>query len=313
MWDRGVNCEEVSLLIDKKEEADAKVVDGRKIASSILASLESKFANLRTVLGRSVCLLGIECGLGEDSRSYIRAQQSAAKRLGIEYRHRQVAPYQSSVEEAVLMANSDPAVDGVILHTPFPEGVDVFNALRLLSANKDVEGLSPNNVFGMFFRQENTIFPPTPRAVLRILDEIGVEIRGKRVVVVGEGAVVGRPLSIMFLQRGATVVTCHLPTYERGDLPSLVNWGEIVVSAVGKAGLIRGEWIREGAVVIDVGINFVGERMVGDVAFEEVLPKVRYVTPVPGGVGPVTTAILMENLYLLVSNNLSRRERKNED
>ncbi len=288
---------------------EGNVIKGKAIAESIVSSLLNRFDALMQELGRPVVLLGIESGINPDSRAYIRSQQSLAARLGIEYRHRQVGPYQKDLEDAVQMAVRDPSVDGIILHTPFPEGVDVFNALRLLPQEKDVEGVSPGNVFGMFFRQEGTIFPPTARAVLRILDELGVNIKGARVVIVGEGAVVGRPLAIMFLQRGATVSVCHLPTSERGDLLRYVSQAEILVSAVGKAGLIKGEWIKEGTVVVDVGINFVGNRMVGDVEFDTAKDKAKLITPVPGGVGPVTTAILMENLYLLVKERLNVRGR----
>lgn len=288
---------------------EGNVIKGKAIAESIVSSLLDRFDALMQELGRPVVLLGIESGINPDSRAYIRSQQSLAARLGIEYRHRQVGPYQKDLEDAVQMAVRDPSVDGIILHTPFPEGVDVFNALRLLSQEKDVEGVSPGNVVGMFFRQEGTIFPPTARAVLRILDELGVNIKGARVVIVGEGAVVGRPLVIMFLQRGATVSVCHLPTSERGDLPNYVSQAEILVSAVGRAGLIKGEWIKEGTVVVDVGINFVGNRMVGDVEFDTAKDKAKLITPVPGGVGPVTTAILMENLYLLVKERLNVRGR----
>ncbi len=288
---------------------DGNVINGKAIAERIISSLSGRFEALAERLKRPVVLLGIESGINPDSKAYIRSQQSLASRLGVEYRHRQVGPYQKDLEQAVRMAVQDSSVDGIILHTPFPTGVDVFNALRLLSPEKDVEGVSPINVFGMFFRQEGTIFPPTPRAVLRILDELDVNIRGRRVVIVGEGAVVGRPLSVMFLQRGATVSVCHLPTSERGDLPEYVSRAEILVSAVGKAGLIKGEWIKEDAVVIDVGINFVGSRIVGDVEFDVAKDKAKLITPVPGGVGPVTTAILMENLYLLVKEKLNGRER----
>ncbi len=288
---------------------EGNVIKGKAIAESIVSSLLNRFDALMQELGRPVVLLGIESGINPDSRAYIRSQQSLAARLGIEYRHRQVGPYQKDLEDAVQMAVRDPSVDGIILHTPFPEGVDVFNALRLLPQEKDVEGVSPGNVFGMFFHQEGTIFPPTARAVLRILDELGVNIKGARVVIVGEGAVVGRPLAIMFLQRGATVSVCHLPTSERGDLLRYVSQAEILVSAVGKAGLIKGEWIKEGTVVVDVGINFVGNRMVGDVEFDTAKDKAKLITPVPGGVGPVTTAILMENLYLLVKERLNVRGR----
>ncbi len=280
------------------------VINGRKIAEQIVSSLLEKFEECRKKLGRPVVLVGIESGMNPDTKSYIRAQQSLATRLGIEYRHRQVGPYQAELDQAVEMAMQDSSVDGIILHAPFPEGVDGFNALRILRREKDVEGLCPENIFGMFFRQEKTIFPPTPKAVLRILDEVGVEITGRRVVIVGEGAVVGRPLAIMFLQRGATVSVCHLPTAERGDLPDYVARAEILVSAVGKPELIKGDWIKEGAVVIDVGINFVGHKLVGDVEFDTAKEKAKLITPVPGGVGPVTTAILMENLYLLVKEKI---------
>ena len=283
---------------------DGNIIDGRAIANAIIEDLLPKMKKAEGLLGRKPCLLGIESGSNPDTAAYIRSQQRLAQRLGVEYRHRQVGPYQEDLNNAVLMANRDDSIDGVILHTPMPPGVDVFNSLRLLKKEKDVEGLSPENAFGLMFRQENTIFPTTPRAVVHILDAIDVDLYAKEVVIVGQGAVVGRPLSLILAQRRATVTVCHYPTYDRGLLPEHVARAEVLVSAVGKAGLIKAEWIKKGAVVIDVGINFVSGKMVGDVEFEAAKDVAGMITPVPGGVGPVTSAVLMENLYLLIAQRL---------
>ncbi len=286
---------------------EGNVINGRLIAEEIAQSLERAFEELRKDLGRAPVLLGIESGINPQSQAYIRAQQRLCQRLGIEYKHRQVRPYQEDLNSAVKMACRDETIDGIILHTPFPEGVDVYDALRFLSPDKDVEGMSPYHIYGMFFRQEDTIYPPTPRAVMRILDRCDVSLRGKECVVIGEGAVVGRPLALMLLQRGATVTVCHLATSERGLLAEHISRAEIVISAVGKARLIKGDWIRESAVVIDVGINVVGSKIVGDVEFETARARAGLITPVPGGVGPVTTVMLMENLYLLLKRRLEGR------
>ncbi len=286
---------------------NGNIIDGRAIANNIIEDLMPKIKKASALLGRRPTLLGIESGSNPDTAAYIRSQQRLAQRLGVEYRHRQVGPYQEELNNAVLMANRDESIDGVILHTPMPPGVDVFNSLKLLKKEKDVEGLSPENVFGLMFRQEDTIFPTTPRAVVHILDAIGVDLYGKEVVIIGQGAVVGRPLSLILAQRRATVTVCHYPTYDRGLLPEHISRAEVLVSAVGKAGLVKGEWIREGSVVIDVGINFVSGKMVGDVEFDTAKDKADLITPVPGGVGPVTSAVLMENLYLLVAQKLGDR------
>ncbi len=287
------------------EIVEGKTIQGKAIAEELLELLKGQIHQLSRKLGRKISLMGISCCEAEDCVSYVRSQQRLAERLGIAYRYYQVNPSQEALNDAVVMANRDDRIDGVILYRPFPEGIDVFNALRLLSKSKDVEGLSPENVFGMFFRQEATIFPPTARAVLRILDTVGVDLYGKDVVVVGEGPVVGRPLSLMLAQRQATVTVCHLPTYERGHLSKYLLQAEIIITAVGKPAVIKADWIPDGAVVIDVGVSAVGGRIVGDVEFERALDKVSLITPVPGGVGPVTTAMLMENLVLLVNQRLS--------
>ncbi len=287
-----------------------KIIDGRAISREIYASLEPRISELTKALGRPPCLVGIECQLIPEIEAYIRSQKKIANRLGIEYKHRQVAPYEESMQEALEMVSRDDSIDGVLIHTPLPEGVDLFNVLPYLSPDKDVEGISPGNTFSLFWHRGQVI-PTTPKAVLRILDEIGYDLYGKEIAMVGQGVVVGRPLTILLAQKRATVRLCHLPTYKTGKLKGHLSESDVVIAAVGSAEVIKGEWIKQGAVVIDVGINEVNGRLVGDVEFEAAKEKASMITPVPGGVGPVTVAMLMENLVLITERKSCEPNRDN--
>ncbi len=282
----------------------AVIIDGKALRDEVLSLLKPKFETISSQLGRKIRLVGIICKKTAANDSYLRSQRSVADFLGIDYKTIEIKEEQAALEDTISMLNSDSSVDGVIIHTPVPETVDLFDAISFLRKEKDVEGLSALNVFQMFFRQEGAILPPTPKAVVYILDRYGIDLYGKDVLVIGEGAVVGRPLSLMLSQKGATVRISHLPAYKVGKLESYVREADVVIAAAGVPYLVKGDWIKDGAVVIDVGINLYEGRIVGDVEFSKAVEKASYITPVPGGVGPVTTSMLMENLYFLVDNKL---------
>jgi methylenetetrahydrofolate dehydrogenase (NADP+) / methenyltetrahydrofolate cyclohydrolase len=178
---------------------------------------------------------------------------------------------------------------------PLPRGVDVKRVVHHILPAKDAEGLHPENL-GRLVMERDHVVPPTPGAIIKLLKSIKTKIAGKEVVLVGHSQIVGRPLALMFLRELATTTVCHIGTWKRGHLRDHVQKAEILVVAVGKAGLIPASWVRKGAIVIDVGMNRKGDKLVGDVEFEGAQHRAAYITPVPGGVGPLTVTILMHNV-----------------
>jgi len=191
--------------------------------------------------------------------------------------------------------NADKEVNGVIVQTPLPQHIDYKKISEHISAQKDVEGMHPLNMGQVIFGRPR-IASCTASAVMELLNSTGIDLYGKEVVVVGHSEIVGKPLALLLLEKFATVTVCHIGTSKAGKLEDHVRRAEVLIVAVGKPGLIKGEWIKEGAIVIDVGINQVGNKIVGDVEFEEAEKRASHITPVPGGVGPLTVAILMRNL-----------------
>ncbi|HPP66817.1 MAG TPA: bifunctional 5,10-methylenetetrahydrofolate dehydrogenase/5,10-methenyltetrahydrofolate cyclohydrolase, partial [bacterium] len=190
--------------------------------------------------------------------------------------------------------NKDNSITGIILQLPLPTGMDVRKIQSKIAPNKDVEGVNPVNL-GWILYGRPLLAPCTALAVKELIDSTGVDLYGKEVVMVGHSDIVGKPVALLLVDKFATVSICHIGTSDRGMLDHHVKEAEILIVAVGKAGLIKGEWIREGAIVIDVGINAVGDKIVGDVEFETAKERAGWITPVPGGVGPVTTAMLLKN------------------
>jgi methylenetetrahydrofolate dehydrogenase (NADP+)/methenyltetrahydrofolate cyclohydrolase len=176
-----------------------------------------------------------------------------------------------------------------------PGQIDYKKISQFILPEKDVEGMHPANIGKIVFGKAN-ILPCTPAAVMELLKEAGVDLYGKEVVIVGHSEIVGKPLALLLLEKFATVTVCHIGTSKAGKLEEHIMKAEVLIVAVGKAGLIKGEWIKEGAIVIDVGINRVGDKIVGDVEFETAEKRASYITPVPGGVGPLTVTMLMRNV-----------------
>ena len=178
---------------------------------------------------------------------------------------------------------------------PLPSQIDYKKISQFVRPEKDVEGMHPANIGKIVFGKA-TILPCTPAAVMELLKETGADLYGKEVVIVGHSEIVGKPLALLLLDKFATVTVAHIGTSKAGKLEEHVRRAEVLIVAVGKAGIIKGEWIKEGAIVIDVGINRVGDKIVGDVEFETAEKRASYITPVPGGVGPLTVTMLMRNL-----------------
>jgi len=284
----------------------AMLLEGKPIAEKIKSALKAEIEALKAKTGRMPKLVAIQFGENASSAVYIRAQAKAAEALGIVYELKMAQSNipQREAEDMIRGLNSDKEVSAVILQLPVPKSIDAKRLINLLSPGKDAEGMHPENVGRILFGNYK-IGPCTALAVMELLEASKVNLYGKEAVVVGHSEIVGKPLSLMLLNKFATTTVCHIATGERGLLPEHVKRAEVLVVAVGKAGIVKGDWIKEGAIVIDVGINRVGEKIFGDVEFEGAAKKASHITPVPGGVGPLTTTLLMRNVVeLFKSQNI---------
>ncbi|MFA5119139.1 MAG: bifunctional 5,10-methylenetetrahydrofolate dehydrogenase/5,10-methenyltetrahydrofolate cyclohydrolase [Candidatus Omnitrophota bacterium] len=275
----------------------AKLLEGKALAEKIKSGLRLEVAGLKAVRGAPLVLASIEIGRNDSARMYTNIQKKTAESLGIEYRLHTVDKNISEKELFDLIAglNADEAVNGIIVQMPVPAHLDARKLSALIAVDKDVEGVHPSHIGELLFGREK-IIPCTAAAVMELIKESQVELAGKDVVIVGHSEIVGKPLCLLLLNRLATVSVCHIATSQAGRLRDYVARAEVLIVAVGKAELIPGEWIKEGAVVIDVGINRSGDKTVGDIAFEQAEMRASWITPVPGGVGPLTVTMLMRNL-----------------
>ncbi|MCM8760809.1 MAG: bifunctional 5,10-methylenetetrahydrofolate dehydrogenase/5,10-methenyltetrahydrofolate cyclohydrolase [Candidatus Omnitrophica bacterium] len=227
--------------------------------------------------------------------------------MGIEYDLKTLpaALTQAEAEKLINELNADKGVTAIILQLPVPSQIDAKKLVSMVSPDKDAEGMHPQNI-GKILLGKYSIGPCTPMAIMELLDSTGENLYGKEAVVVGHSEIVGKPISLMLLNRFVTTTVCHIATGERGVLPDHVKRAEILIVAVGKAGIVKGDWIKPGSIVIDVGINRVADKIVGDVEFEPAAAKAAFITPVPGGVGPLTTTILMRNTVELFKSQVSK-------
>jgi methylenetetrahydrofolate dehydrogenase (NADP+)/methenyltetrahydrofolate cyclohydrolase len=271
----------------------AKLLEGKPIAEKIKEHIKQQIQalNLKPVLA------SIQVGENAGAEAYAKSQQKTAQILGIEYQLHKLTQdtTEKTIAEFIQKLNSDKFVNGIIVQMPLPLQIDYKKISQFILPEKDVEGMHPDNIGKLLFGKAK-ILPCTPQAVMELLHSINLNLYGKEVVIVGHSEIVGKPLSLLLLDKFATVTVCHIGTSQAGKLEEHVRNAEILIVAVGKAGLIKGEWIKQDAVVIDVGINRVGDKIVGDVEFEEAQKRASYITPVPGGVGPLTVTMLMRNL-----------------
>jgi len=257
--------------------------------------------------GRPAKLDAILVDSGDNgARVYAENQARTCEKLGIEYRLHELkmGSSQGTIETKVMELNLDPSVHAIMVHMPLPEGVDAHHIKMLLDPDKDVEGVSPANIGNVVYGQSMRA-PCTALATLKLIDSTEIDLKGKRCVVVGASVVVGRPIAVLLMQREATVVSCNKFTEGLGDL---CRSADVLIPAAGVVGLITGEMVKEGALVVDVGVNRVLDegtgknRTVGDVDFDEVCEVAGWVSPVPGGVGPMTVAVLLHNVVELAEN-----------
>lgn len=256
----------------------AKLLEGKPIAERIKEEIKGRIQSFKF----KPVLASIVVGENAGALNYAKSQQKLAGELGIEYCLRTLPQgvAESQVVELIRKLNDDSQVNGIVIQMPLPEQIDGKSISRYILRGKDIEGVNS----------------PVVGAVMELIKASGVDLYGREVVIVGHSEIVGKPLVFLLLDKFATVTVCHIGTSKAGKLEEHVRRAEVLIVAVGKAGLIKGEWIKEGAVVIDVGINRVGDKIVGDVEFESAAKRASFITPVPGGVGPLTVAILMRNL-----------------
>jgi len=281
----------------------ATIINGKKIADNIKKAVKRDIKNIRAKDKRVLKLVALQIGRSRPSEVYLKAQTRLAGELGIKYRVKTLKANVSrkTAENEIAKLNNDNSVTGIIIHAPVPRHINMESLLAKIRQDKDVEGLNPANIGKLIYR-EAVVLPCTANACIAAIDATGVNLRGKETVIVGHSEIVGKPLSLILLSRLATVTVCHIGTYEKGLLKKHVERAEILVVSVGKRHLIKGSWIRKGSIVVDVGINEYGGIITGDVDFKSAKKRASYITPVPGGVGPLTAIMLMKNLVALYKN-----------
>lgn len=271
------------------------VIDGKQVAAALKASVAAQVQEWRRNGLRAPQLAVVLVGDDPASRIYVRNKGKACEEVGIGHLTLERPADVPSSEVLALIAalNDDPSVDGILVQLPLPAQIDEDAVIRAIAVDKDVDGFHPDNVAALWQKRPGTV-PCTPRGIMKLLEAAGVDPCGKRAVVVGRSRIVGLPTAKLLLDANATVTLCHTRTR---DLAAVTRTAEILVVAAGQAGLVSGDMVAEGAVVIDVGMDRdpVTGRLCGDVDFASVAPRAAAITPVPGGVGPMTIACLLDN------------------
>ncbi len=280
----------------------AQLIDGKAIAAAVRQEVADEVVALKERTGAVPTLAVVLVGDNPASQTYVGAKGKACIEAGMgSITHRLAASSaQEEVEGLVRELNADPQVNGILVQLPLPRGLNERAVLDLISLNKDVDGFHPMNIGELVMKGRTPQFVPcTPAGCIELLKRSGIQISGADAVVVGRSNIVGIPVAALLNNADATVTICHSRTR---DLPAKVREADIVVAAIGKPEFVRGDWLKPGCAVIDVGINAVadatkksGQRLVGDVAFDEACGTAGWITPVPGGVGPMTIAMLLKN------------------
>jgi 5,10-methylene-tetrahydrofolate dehydrogenase/methenyl tetrahydrofolate cyclohydrolase len=280
----------------------AQLIDGKAIAQKVREEVAAEVAK-RTAEGKPQPVLAtVLVGDRPDSAAYVASKGKACQELGMGSisEHLPADATQEQVEELVKRLNADPKVNGIVVQLPMPSHIDEERVLSLINIEKDVDGFSPLNIGRLAQKGREPLFVPcTPYGCIYLLEQAGVKIEGANAVVLGRSNIVGMPAALLLVGKNATVTVCHSRTR---DIAAVVRQADILIAAIGKTEFVRGDWIKPGAAIIDVGINSVpdatkksGHRLVGDVNFNEAKEVAGFITPVPGGVGPMTIAMLMQN------------------
>jgi 5,10-methylene-tetrahydrofolate dehydrogenase/methenyl tetrahydrofolate cyclohydrolase len=286
----------------KEWNMTAKIIDGKAIAAELREDVAKGVKELIAAGGTQPGLATVLVGDNPASHTYVRMKRKASAKAGIESFHHELPDdaSQEEVEKLVQMLNEDSKVHGILVQLPLPAGLDEEKILRTISIEKDVDGFHPVNIGRLAQKGREPLFVPcTPAGCMILLEKAGAQIEGANAVVVGRSNIVGMPAALLLVKANATTTICHSRTK---DLPAVCREADILIAAIGRAEMIRGDWIKPGAYVIDVGMNRVddpsrerGYRLTGDVAFDEAMEVAAAITPVPGGVGPMTIAGLLAN------------------
>jgi len=272
----------------------AHTIDGKAISARLLEGLRQRIAQRSSQKLRAPCLAVVLVGADPASSIYVRKKRETCESVGMRSLAHNLP---ADTDQETLLAlidtlNNDQAVDGILVQLPLPSHLDSTRVIERIDPAKDVDGFHPYNV-GRLAQRIPTLRPCTPKGIMTMLYGMGIELKGMHAVVVGASNIVGRPMALELLLAGCTVTVCHRFT---PNLADFVSMADILVAAAGKPGLVKGEWVREGAIVIDVGINRMASgKICGDVEYEAAARRAGWITPVPGGVGPMTVATLMEN------------------
>ena len=279
----------------------ARIIDGKIISSEVKQALKEKVCEFEKKFNRKITLAVILVGENPASQVYVRNKIKATELVGMKSLSFTL-PESSSKEEVSELVSSlakDASVDGILVQLPLPKHLDEKEILSLIPTSKDVDGFLAENVGNLVLGNDTTV-ACTPFGVLQMLKHENIELKGKNAVVIGRSNIVGKPMAMLLLNEDCTVTICHSKTQ---NLKDICRQADILVAAIGKPKFVTADMIKEGAVVIDVGINRTESGLVGDVDFENVSNVAGYITPVPGGVGPMTIAMLLENTYLLALRN----------
>jgi methylenetetrahydrofolate dehydrogenase (NADP+)/methenyltetrahydrofolate cyclohydrolase len=291
---RGTFAADVTSTPAKNLQMTAKILDGKRIADALLDDLQARVRLRREKSGAVPGLAVVLVGDDAASAVYVRNKRRACRHVGFRSRDYDLAGSTSGEELIALIdrLNADADIHGILVQLPLPPHIDANAVVNRIDPRKDVDGFHPENIGRLALRQRG-LRPCTSKGVMTLLAHTDRPVRGQDAVVVGVSNHVGRPLAFELLLAGCTTTCCHKFTR---DLPKVIGQGDIVIVATGRPGLVRGDWIKPGAVVIDVGINRLADgRLVGDVQFDAAADRASWITPVPGGVGPMTVATLMQN------------------
>ncbi|MDZ8108663.1 MAG: bifunctional methylenetetrahydrofolate dehydrogenase/methenyltetrahydrofolate cyclohydrolase FolD [Nostoc sp. DedQUE12a] len=287
----------------------AKILDGKALAAKIQQQLSVAISELQPKVGRPPGLAVLMVGDNPASAAYVRNKEKACAKVGIASFGKHFPPQttQGELEEVITALNHDERVDGILVQLPLPKHLDAVSLLHQIDPDKDADGLHPVNL-GRLVRGETGLRSCTPAGVMRLLEEYEIPLQGKQAVVVGRSILVGKPMALMLLEADATVTIAHSRSH---DLKAIAQNADILIAAVGRPGLISADMVKPGAVVVDVGMNRVTDasgnsRLVGDVDLESTAAVAGFITPVPGGVGPMTVALLLQNTFASYSRGVRK-------
>ena len=272
------------------------IIDGKALSDKILKEIENEHSELQAKVGRKAGLAVIIVGENPASQIYVRNKIRTCERVGF---HSETIRLDEHITEENLLLeieklNNDNNIDGILVQLPIPKHINELKVINAISAEKDVDGFHTTNIGKMMIGDETGFLPCTPAGVIQMFEEYNIDLEGKDVLVIGQSNIVGKPMTLLLINKRATVQVCNSKTK---NLPEKLQKADVVVAAAGSPKLVKGSDVKEGVVVIDIGINRVNGKICGDVDFEEVSQKASYITPVPGGVGPMTIAMLIKNTF----------------